>query len=94
MDPGSEASQGDKVGVWLGVQMCLSMIVLWIAMHTGFHSPYPRGRRCAHVETVDRPITYCSISLLDDMYWTIHRFNMSDTCDNMSDTCDHEGRGK
>jgi hypothetical protein len=40
------------------VQMCLSMIVSWIAMHTAFTSPYLRGRRYAHVETVDRPITY------------------------------------
>jgi hypothetical protein len=46
MNPGSEASQGDKDGRVLptdrsDVQMCLSMIILWIAMYTGFHSPLP-----------------------------------------------------
>ena len=46
MNPGSEASQGDKDGRVLptdrsDVQMCLSKIILWIAMYTGFHSPLP-----------------------------------------------------
>jgi hypothetical protein len=27
------------------VQMCLSMIVSWLATHTDFMSPYPRGRK-------------------------------------------------
>ena len=44
MDPGSEASQGDKIGRDLptrsDVPMCLSMIVSWIAMHTGVHVSY------------------------------------------------------
>jgi hypothetical protein len=48
MNPGSEATQGDKevYGRRLptdrsDVQMCLSMIVSWIAMHTGFYPPLP-----------------------------------------------------
>jgi hypothetical protein len=42
-DPGSEASQGDK-GVWVLRLRCadgLSMIVSWIAMHTGLYFSLP-----------------------------------------------------
>ena len=46
MDPGlKHLRETDGHGVTYAdrsdVQMCLSMIVLWIAMHTGFHFPLP-----------------------------------------------------
>ena len=72
-DPGSEASQGDKVGKSVtkvdrsDVQMCLSMIMTWTAMHTVFLFPYPCVCRCTHVETVDRPTTY----LFNKFAWTL-----------------------
>ena len=58
------------------VQMCLSMIVPWIAMHTGFHFPLPlwsqvRSRWNGGSSNTDRPTDWTI------RYWTIHRFNMS-----------------